>query len=71
VICWNTTGAPATAGDGATCSTGTVYTAPINVLASEPLYFVAGSASLADSVVNSQAFTITLLPVSSVSRILY
>ena len=66
VICYNTTGAPATAGNGSSCTTGTKYTVPIQVLASETLYYVAGANGASDSSVGSQALTITISPVSSI-----
>jgi Chitobiase/beta-hexosaminidase C-terminal domain len=48
VICYNTTGSPAT--NGATgCSVGTVYTGPIAVSANETLYAVAGGTGYSDS----------------------
>jgi hypothetical protein len=67
VICYNTTGAPTTAGNGTSCGGGsTKYTVPIQVLVSETLYYVAGVNGASDSSVGSQAFTITASPVSSV-----
>jgi hypothetical protein len=57
VICYNTTGSPAT--DGATgCTTGTKYTAPVSVAASETLYAVAGGTGFQDSTAGSAAYTI-------------
>jgi hypothetical protein len=72
VLCWNTSGSPATAGNGSTCTTGTAITTNsgancvgsstvcgnITVSSSETVYAVAGSATLTDSSVASAAFTI-------------
>ena len=61
IICWNTTGAPAT--DGATgCTNGAVYTTPVSVPNSETLYAVAGGAGYTDSVVGWAAYTISNTP---------
>jgi hypothetical protein len=57
VICYNTTGSPAT--DGATgCATGTKYTGPITVSSNETLYAVAGGTGFTDSTVGSAAYII-------------
>jgi hypothetical protein len=63
IICWNTTGSPATNGLGTDCSTGTVLTngGSINVSASETVYAVAGTSSLSDSSIGSVAYTIGVL----------
>jgi hypothetical protein len=62
VICWNTTGSPAT--NGATgCGNGTLYTGAISVSASETLYFVAGGTGYTDSSVGSAAYIINLFTV--------
>jgi hypothetical protein len=60
VICWNTTGAPATNGIGG-CSNGTLFTGPISVAKGQTLYAVAGSgtSSYGDSAVGSAAYNIT------------
>src|SRR5665213_1198191 len=58
VICYNTTGAPATNGTTG-CTTGTHYTTPVSVAASETLYAVAGGIGLADSPIGSAAYTIS------------
>jgi GH18 family chitinase len=57
-ICYNTTGSPATNGLGTGCTTGTMYSSPVSVSASETLYAVAGTSSLADSSVGSAAYVI-------------
>jgi hypothetical protein len=58
VICYNTTGSPATNGTTG-CTTGTLYTSPVSVSASETLYAVAGGTGYLDSSVGSAAYTIT------------
>jgi hypothetical protein len=69
-MCTNTTGSPATNGDGATCPGGsTIYTGPISVPSTETLYVVAGTSIAADSVVTSNAYNIgsvTLTPASQI-----
>lgn len=61
VICYNTTGSPAT--DGSTgCTTGTKYTGPVSVSSSETLYAVSGGTSYLDSPVGSAAYVITVPP---------
>jgi hypothetical protein len=57
VICYNTTGSPATNGSTG-CSTGTKYTSPITVSSNETLYAVAGGTGLSDSSVGSVVYTI-------------
>lgn len=57
VICYNTTGSPATNGTTG-CTTGTLYTAPVSVSVSETLYAVAGGSGLADSPVGSAVYVI-------------
>ncbi len=58
VICYNTTGSPAT--NGATgCTTGTKYTGAVSVATSETLYAVSGGTGFVDSSVGSAAYTIT------------
>lgn len=59
VICWNTTGSPATDGS-AGCTTGTLYTGAISVSTSETLYAVAGGTGYLDSSVGSAAYTLPL-----------
>jgi hypothetical protein len=58
IICWNTSGAPATNGTNG-CTTGTLYTAPVSVSVSETLYAVAGGSGYIDSSVNSAVYVIT------------
>lgn len=63
VACYNTTGAPAT--DGASgCTTGTKYTAPVPINASETLYAVCGGTSFTDGPVGSAGYTINATPVA-------
>jgi hypothetical protein len=58
VICYNTTGSPAT--DGSTgCTTGTLYSSPVVVSSMETLYAVAGGTGFTDSDVNSATYTIS------------
>ena len=57
VICYNTTGSPAT--DGASgCTSGTLYTGPVSVATSQTLYAVSGGTSYSDSTVGTAAYTI-------------
>lgn len=58
VICYNTTGSPATNGS-TDCTTGTQYTTPVTVSSSETLYAVAGGTGLTDSAVNSASYVIS------------
>jgi hypothetical protein len=57
VICYNTTGSPATNGTTG-CTTGTLYTTPIAVSSNETIYAVAGGTGLSDSTVGSAAYII-------------
>jgi hypothetical protein len=59
VICYSTTGSPAT--DGASCTSGTKYTSPVTVSSSETLYAVAGASGYTDSPVSSATYNITTL----------
>ena len=59
VICYNTTGSPATNG-AAGCTSGTQYTTPITVASTETLYAVAGGSGYTDSPVSSATYNITL-----------
>ena len=57
VICYNTTGSPAT--DGANgCANGTAYTAPTIVSSSETLYAVAGGTGYNDSPIVSSSYVL-------------
>ena len=58
VICYNTTGSPATNGS-TSCTTGTLYTAPVVVSSNETLYSVAGGTGLTDSAVSSATYSIS------------
>ena len=57
VICYSTTGNPVTNGSNG-CSTGTLYTGPVNVSSSETLTAVAGGTSYNDSPVASATYSI-------------
>jgi Chitobiase/beta-hexosaminidase C-terminal domain len=57
VICYNTTGSPATNGSTG-CTTGTLYSSPITVSTNETIYAVAGGTGFTDSGVGSAAYTI-------------
>jgi hypothetical protein len=57
VICYNTTGSPATDG-GAGCTTGSLYSTPITVSSNETLFAVAGGPGLTDSAVGSATYKI-------------
>jgi Chitobiase/beta-hexosaminidase C-terminal domain len=57
VICYNTTGSPATNGSTG-CTAGTVYSSAVSVPSSETLYAVAGGTGYTDSSVGSAAYTI-------------
>jgi Chitobiase/beta-hexosaminidase C-terminal domain/Legume lectin domain len=57
VICYSTTGSPATNGS-TSCATGTLYTGPITVSSSETLYVVAGGTRFNDSPVVSGSYVI-------------
>jgi hypothetical protein len=57
VICYNTTGSPATNGSTG-CATGTLYTGPVTVSSSETLYAVAGGTGYGDSPVGSGSYVI-------------
>lgn len=61
VICWNTTGAPAT-NSAYGCTTGTVYSGPVTVSATETLYAVAGGTGYSDSMIDSGSYTINTGP---------
>jgi hypothetical protein len=56
-VCYNTTGSPATNGDGLTCpSRSTKYTGPISVTLPGTYYFVAGTSITIDSPINSYTY---------------
>ena len=57
VICYNTTGSPATNGSTG-CTTGTKYTGPVTVSSNETLYAIAGGTGFTDSAVGSAAYVI-------------
>ena len=57
VICYNTTGSPATNGTTG-CTTGTRYTAPFIVSSNETVYAVAGGTGFTDSPVGSVSYTL-------------
>jgi len=59
ILCWNTTGSPATNGITG-CTTGTLYSGPVSVGVSETLYAVAGGSGYVDSSVGSAAYVIKL-----------
>jgi hypothetical protein len=58
VICYNTTGSPATNGTTG-CTTGTLYSGAVSVSTSETLYAVSGGTGYTDSAVGSATYTIT------------
>lgn len=58
VICYNTTGSPATNGTTG-CTTGTLYSGAVSVSTSETLYAVSGGTGYTDSSVGSAAYTIS------------
>jgi hypothetical protein len=59
IICWNTTGSPATNGITG-CTTGALYSGPVSVGVSETLFAVAGGSGYVDSSVGSAAYVIKL-----------
>ena len=61
VICYNTTGSPATNGTTG-CTTGTLYTGAVSVSTSETLYAVSGGTGYTDSSVGSATYTISAGP---------
>jgi len=64
VICYNTTGSPATNGSTG-CTTGTLYSTPIVVSSNETIYAVAGGTGFTDSSVGSAAYVISPFAVES------
>ena len=67
VICYNTTGSPATNGTTG-CTTGTLYTGTISVSSTETLYAVAGGTGYYDSAIASAAYTISANPIAIVNN---
>ena len=61
VICYNTTGSPATNGTTG-CTTGTLYSGAVSVSTSETLYAVSGGTGYTDSSVGSATYTISASP---------
>ncbi len=57
IICYNTTGSPATNGSTG-CASGTLYAGPVTVSSSETLYAVAGGTGYSDSSVASSTYVI-------------
>src|ERR1035437_5584832 len=58
VICYATSGTPATNGTTG-CTTGTLYSTTVSVSSTETLYAVAGGTGYTDSAVGSAAYTIS------------
>jgi hypothetical protein len=61
VICYNTTGSPATNGSGTGCQSGSTQynsSSPITISSSETVYAVSGLSGQSDSAVNSATYTI-------------
>jgi hypothetical protein len=67
VICYNTTGSPATNGTTG-CTTGTLYSGAVSVSTSETLYAVSGGTGYTDSAVGSATYTISGGSASYVSQ---
>jgi len=63
VICYNTSGSPATNGTTG-CTTGTLYTGTVSVSTAETLYAVAGGTGYKDSTVGSATYSGTITFVS-------
>lgn len=57
IICYNTTGSPATNGTTG-CSAGTLYSGPVSVASNETLFAVAGGTGFSDSSIGSAAYVI-------------
>jgi hypothetical protein len=58
VICYNTTGSPATNGSSG-CTSGTLYSSPVTVSSSQTLYAVAGGTGYSDSSVGSASYVVS------------
>lgn len=59
IICYNTTGGPAT-NSTTGCATGTLYAGPVTVNSTQTLFAVAGGTGFSDSTIGSAAYTINL-----------
>lgn len=60
VICYNTTGSPATNGSTG-CAAGTLYSGPVTVSVSETLFAIAGGTGYTDSNIGSAVYSIPVL----------
>jgi hypothetical protein len=65
VICYNTTGAPATNGTTGCAAGSTLYTGTVSVSSTEILYAVAGGTGYLDSAVSPASYTITTTTASA------
>jgi hypothetical protein len=70
IICYNTTGAPATNGSTGCSAGSSLYAGPVTVSVNETLFAVAGGTGYLDSAVGSAAYFIGVLPPSSLNTIL-
>jgi hypothetical protein len=61
VMCYNTTGNPATNGVGTGCTIGTQYSTSLSISVAETLSIVAGTSTLTDSSIISYTYTTTVL----------
>jgi hypothetical protein len=62
IICYNTTGSPATNGTTGCAPGSTLYVGPVIVPVSETLYAVAGGTGYLDSMAGSATYTLTPIP---------